>query len=196
MKVYIATSRPIGEECRRWAHWNLPPGFEWGSMDDCDIFISVLYDKIVPAEFIAGKKCFNFHPGLLPQYRGAGAFSWVLINGEKHTGVTLHEIDKDIDHGAIITRGMFEILPEHTAEDLFNLAMAQILTMFKFWFKLIITNDYGKRRFPINRKIYLRKDLEEAKDLTRFVKALTFKGKENAYFINARGEKKYLDYYA
>ena len=91
-------------------------------MDECEVFISVLYDKILPASFLEGRRCYNFHPGILPQYRGAGAFSWAILNGEKETGITLHEIDGDIDHGPIINISRFPVLPYDTASKLYEVA--------------------------------------------------------------------------
>jgi len=44
----------------------------------------------------------NLHASLLPQYRGAAPINWVLINGEKTTGVTTFFIDDKIDTGKII----------------------------------------------------------------------------------------------
>ena len=38
----------------------------------------------------------NLHASLLPQYRGAAPINWVLINGEKTTGVTTFFIDDKI----------------------------------------------------------------------------------------------------
>ena len=40
---------------------------------------------------------FNLHASLLPDYRGAAPINWVLINGEKETGITTFFIDKQID---------------------------------------------------------------------------------------------------
>jgi len=45
---------------------------------------------------------FNLHASLLPHYRGAAPINWVIINGEKQTGVTTFFIDKKIDTGAIL----------------------------------------------------------------------------------------------
>jgi methionyl-tRNA formyltransferase len=44
----------------------------------------------------------NLHASLLPHYRGAAPINWVLINGEKETGVTTFFIEKDIDTGHIL----------------------------------------------------------------------------------------------
>ena len=44
----------------------------------------------------------NLHASLLPNYRGAAPINWVLINGEKETGVSTFLIDESIDSGAIL----------------------------------------------------------------------------------------------
>ena len=137
-RVHIASSRTkeVGTRCKDWALFNTPDGFEiTDDMNECDIFISVMYDTIIPEEFISDRRCYNFHPGILPDFRGAGAFSWALLKKEKYTGITLHEIDKDIDFGPIIEVLPFIIRPNiDTAEDLFNTAMATIFTRFQYWF--------------------------------------------------------------
>ena len=35
---------------------------------------------------------FNLHGSLLPAYRGRAPVNWVLVNGERETGVTLHHM--------------------------------------------------------------------------------------------------------
>lgn len=191
MRVSIQSSRPVGEKCKAWA---LAQGYELFPMEDCDIFISVMYDKLIPEVYIKTHKCFNFHPGVLPWYRGAGAYSWSIINGEFETGVTLHEIDKDIDHGDVIAIGRFPIMKEHTAETLFNKAEDKIFEMFKKWLPKLI-HSRGLLLFQQETgRIYYRKDLEKARDLTKYVRAFTFTGKPNAYFINKKGERIELKY--
>jgi methionyl-tRNA formyltransferase len=46
----------------------------------------------------------NVHPSLLPEYRGPTPCHWVIRNGEKTTGVTVHHIDENIDSGDIVGR--------------------------------------------------------------------------------------------
>lgn len=183
MKIYIASSREIGEKCKEWAIQN---GYEITSMHDCDVFISVLYDKIISEEYIASRPCYNFHPGVLPWYRGAGAYSWAIINGEFETGVTLHKIDKDIDHGDIIHIQRFPIKDTDTAEDLFKKAENIIFDLFKNMLKILLRSDVRAFKQEEGR-IYFRKDLEKARDLSRYIRAFTFKGKPNAYYKNKSG---------
>lgn len=190
-KLHIATSRQIGERCKEWA---TAQGYALVGMEECDIFISVLYDKIIPEEYIATRTCFNFHPGVLPWYRGAGAYSWAIINGEFEAGVTLHKIDKDIDHGSVLSIHRFPINPEDTAETLFLRAEEEIFEMFKIWFLPLVTKSYVVALKQEAGRIYYRKDLEKALDLTKFVRAFSFPGKPNAYFINKNGQKVELRY--
>lgn len=44
----------------------------------------------------------NFHPSILPYYRGPVPSRWVLKNGERQTGYTLHRISERIDAGEIL----------------------------------------------------------------------------------------------
>ena len=44
----------------------------------------------------------NLHASLLPNYRGAAPINWVLINGEKKTGVSTFLINEQIDTGAVL----------------------------------------------------------------------------------------------
>lgn len=52
--------------------------------------------NLLPGGFI------NFHFGLLPQYRGVNPVLAQMINGETHSGITIHIVDKGIDTGPIV----------------------------------------------------------------------------------------------
>ena len=190
-KVYIASSRPIGDRLKAWAKDNMPKGWELAvSMEDCQVFISAMYSKLIPEEYINERKCFNFHPGILPYYRGSGAFSWALINNNTHVGITLHEIDGNIDHGDIIKIVMWPIVKGDTAEALYNKGMLIIEKMFQEWFEKLLTGEYqATKQDESKARLYFRKDLDTMKDLTRFVRAFTFEGKDSAYYYNSKGKK-------
>lgn len=190
-KVTVATSRKIGETCREWAKENTPEGFEYtDSIDDCDILISVMYGELLSEQFISSKvRCVNFHPGILPEYRGSGAYSWVILNGEKETGVTLHEIDRSIDHGQVIEKRSFPVTEKDTAYSLFVQAEKVMFEMFKDWYESILQGEYTKEEQDESKAaIYYRKDLEEVRDVTRFAKAFCFPGKSNAFYYDSSGQ--------
>lgn len=193
MKVCIASSRPIGAECRKWAESYT--GYEFvDSIEECEVLFSVLYrDLIKPEQLRNITRAVNFHVGSLPDYRGSACHNWAIINGEKDLGITLHEIDIGIDTGDIIDELKIPIHPEDTAETLLHRSEQMIYKMFQMWFYAVMRGDYDAvaqdRRAG---KTYYRKDLQAAKDLTRFVRAFTFEDKEPAFYINAKGEKVYL----
>lgn len=58
---------------------------------------------------------FNLHDALLPKYRGFAPTNWVIINGEKQTGLTLHYIDSATDNGDIVDQIKVDVDPLETA---------------------------------------------------------------------------------
>ncbi len=77
-----------------------------------EIFVVVAY-RILPKTLIKLPKfgAINLHASLLPKYRGAGPIQWALMNGEKKTGVTIFQISKNIDTGAILLNKEVSISP-------------------------------------------------------------------------------------
>lgn len=60
----------------------------------------------------------NLHASMLPDYRGAAPINWVLINGEKSTGVTTFFIGKDIDTGNLLKQKSVELTSNTLAGEL------------------------------------------------------------------------------
>ncbi len=71
-----------------------------------DLFIVASYGKIIPKVVIDLPKfhVLNVHPSLLPKYRGPSPLQEQILNDEKNIGVTIIEIDEDVDHGPIIAQ--------------------------------------------------------------------------------------------
>jgi phosphoribosylglycinamide formyltransferase-1 len=53
----------------------------------------------------------NIHPSLLPAFPGANAVAQALAHGVKVTGVTIHVVDEEVDHGPIIAQRAVPVLP-------------------------------------------------------------------------------------
>lgn len=53
----------------------------------------------------------NVHPSLLPRYRGASPVATPLINGDVESGVTIIQMDSQLDHGPIILQRKTYIFP-------------------------------------------------------------------------------------
>jgi len=71
-----------------------------------DIFLVASYGKIIPPDWLETPTVgtFNIHFSLLPKYRGALCISEAIKNQDPETGVTLMEMDKQLDHGPIIAQ--------------------------------------------------------------------------------------------
>lgn len=60
----------------------------------------------------------NIHPSLLPAFPGAHAVSAALERGVAVTGVTVHFVDDQVDHGPIVAQRAVNVEPEDTVESL------------------------------------------------------------------------------
>jgi phosphoribosylglycinamide formyltransferase-1 len=57
-------------------------------------------------------KMLNVHPALLPAFPGAHAVREALAWGAKLTGVTVHVVDEEVDHGPILAQEAVPILDD------------------------------------------------------------------------------------
>ncbi len=54
----------------------------------------------------------NIHPSLLPAFPGLDAQKQAFEYGVKFTGCTVHFVDEELDHGAIIKQAVVPVLPD------------------------------------------------------------------------------------
>lgn len=72
--------------------------------EDIDvIFIIYQFDIIVPGNLTSRFRFFNFHAGSISTNRGAHPIIRSVLNGDKSSELTLHEIDSKIDQGIIVS---------------------------------------------------------------------------------------------
>ena len=80
-----------------------------------NICVVAAYGKIIPEQYLSIPKYFlNIHPSLLPKYRGPTPIQTAILNGEEKTGITIMQVDKDVDHGPIFEQKEFVIEPDET----------------------------------------------------------------------------------
>ena len=96
-----------------------------------DILFSFYYrDMLKPALLnIPPSGCLNLHGSLLPKYRGRCPINWVLINGEKETGVTLHYMTPMPDDGDIAGQRSIPITDDDTALTLHKKAVKASISL-------------------------------------------------------------------
>ncbi len=85
-----------------------------------DLVVSVAAPQIFRSKLLAvpGRGCINIHNALLPAYQGMLPSFWVLANGERFTGTTVHYMNERVDAGDIILQERFEISDEDTLHSL------------------------------------------------------------------------------
>tara|TARA_B100000287_G_C20674248_1_gene794635 strand:+ start:5330 stop:5935 length:606 start_codon:yes stop_codon:yes gene_type:complete len=195
-KIYITDNKEIGLKCKQWAQGNLPMGFEiTNDIDKCDIFISVLYDKIVDNKFLVDRDCYNFHPAILPEYAGVGTMTWSILNNEKYHGITLHLIDSGIDTGDIIDITKIRIDDNETSYSLNKKTIKKMLGFFKEKFYIILEKKYKtiKQDFS-KRNLYSYNDLDTLLDLSKYMRATYFPDKTSPYYYDESNKKQEVNY--
>lgn len=86
------------------------------------VIYSFSYRDLIPETLLelAPLGAFNLHPSLLPAYRGRAPVNWVLVNGERETGVTLHYMVARADAGDIVGQRAVAIDDGDTALTLYR----------------------------------------------------------------------------
>jgi len=81
-----------------------------------DVYVVIAYGKIIPKAIFGSPPhgTVNVHYSLLPELRGPSPVQWALLEGAQKTGVTLMEIDAEMDHGRILSQEEVGILPTDT----------------------------------------------------------------------------------
>lgn len=87
-----------------------------------DVIVVAAYGRILPESVLSlpGFGCINIHASLLPRWRGASPVANALIAGDEETGVTLMELDRGMDTGAIILAEKTPIGPDERAPELLD----------------------------------------------------------------------------
>jgi len=87
--------------------------------DNVDWLVLAGFMKILSAGFIASfrGRIINIHPSLLPSFPGAHSIEKAWLSGVHVSGVTIHYVDEQVDHGPILAQEPVRILPDDTLED-------------------------------------------------------------------------------
>jgi phosphoribosylglycinamide formyltransferase-1 len=89
-------------------------------VDGADALVLAGFMRILGREAMARfpNKIVNIHPSLLPAFPGLDPIPRALAAGVKLTGVTVHFVDEEVDHGPIIAQRSVSILPDDDADSL------------------------------------------------------------------------------
>ena len=90
-----------------------------------DAAVVFAFGQILPQAFLDIPRygCINIHASLLPMYRGAAPIQWVIIDGQKETGVTIMQMDAGLDTGDMLKKLVVPIAEDETGGSLHDKLM-------------------------------------------------------------------------
>ncbi len=90
-----------------------------------DAVVVFAFGQILPQKFLDIPRygCINIHASLLPKYRGAAPIQWVIIDGEKETGITIMQMDAGLDTGDMLKKLVIPIAEDETGGSLHDKLM-------------------------------------------------------------------------
>jgi methionyl-tRNA formyltransferase len=83
---------------------------------DAEIGIMAFVLQFAPQDFVKIPKhgTIQYHPSLLPKYRGPSSINWPLIRGDTKTGLTIFRPTDGLDEGPVILQKETPISPDDT----------------------------------------------------------------------------------
>ncbi len=101
---------------------NQPGLLESVAAEQPDFLFSFYYRFMLSPQALAlaRRGAYNMHGSLLPKYRGRVPVNWAIIQGERETGASLHEMVAKPDAGRLADQLAIPILPNDTALDVFR----------------------------------------------------------------------------
>src|ERR1700730_4183110 len=101
---------------------------------DTDLGVMAYVLQFAPQDFVTIPRhgMIQYHPSLLPRYRGPSAINWPIIRGDTRTGLTVFRPTDGLDEGPVILQRETEIGPDDTLgtvyfDRLFPMGVAALL---------------------------------------------------------------------
>ena len=87
-----------------------------------DLMIVAAYGMLLPETILNAPKygCINMHTSLLPRWRGAAPIQRAIQAGDHETGISIMQMDRDLDTGAVLLQKKCPISPTDTSGSLHN----------------------------------------------------------------------------
>ena len=166
------------------------------------LILSIHCKQLFPAELLSSIRCVNVHPGYNPFNRGWFPHVFSIVNGLK-TGVTIHEMDEQLDHGAIIAREEYILKSWDTSASAYaNILKIERKLLLKHFIS-IRDGEYQTISPEAEGNINYRNDYEKLKFLNldrrgtfkeflSQLRALSHGELKNAYFHDENGKRVFV----
>jgi methionyl-tRNA formyltransferase len=88
---------------------------------DADLGVMAYVLQFVPQDFTRAPRLgtIQYHPSLLPRYRGPSSINWPIIRGDSHTGLTIFRPTDGLDEGPVLMQKTVPIGPDDTLADVY-----------------------------------------------------------------------------
>lgn len=165
-----------------------------------DLVVSYLFWQKIKEPLISHPQygCINFHPALLPQWRGTAGYNMAIMHKLQEWGATAHYVDENIDTGAIIRTYKFNF--DYRYETAYSLE-EKTQRIQQDLYKHVFTDIMEQGKLPAiaqqdEQGVYIsRRQMEEAKridftsdDIDLKIRAFWFPPYTGA-FIEANGQR-------
>src|SRR5438094_2176752 len=106
----LAASLPVYQP----ASYRKPEVWEEFRALEPDLQVMAFVTLFVPEDFlnIPTKGTIQYHPSLLPRFRGPSAINWPIIQGETETGLSIFWPDNGLDTGDVLLQAKTHIGPD------------------------------------------------------------------------------------
>lgn len=113
-------ARRLGLETHEVDSVNEGPAFERIAAIGPDVIVVVSFGQILKQRVLNVPRlgCLNFHPSMLPKFRGAAPVQRAVMAGVRTSGLTIMRLVKKLDAGPILMQRPWEIGEVRSAEEL------------------------------------------------------------------------------
>ena len=142
--MLVASDNPQARALERARHAGIPTSvIPWSAHRDRTSFSTALADvieesgakgvvlagfmRILGPSFVERftDRVLNIHPSLLPAFPGAHAVEDAVRHGVTVTGLTIHFVDEEVDHGPIVAQVPIRVEADDTPESLHERIQAE-----------------------------------------------------------------------
>jgi len=94
--------------------------------------LCLTFDKRIPPSLVSHYRghIINVHMGLLPAFPGLRALDQAIAANVRFLGATIHEVDEELDHGAIVAQCVLGLRRGETAESAGNRLFGTLRLMY------------------------------------------------------------------
>lgn len=167
------------------------------------LVLSLHCKQLFPTKLVNGIRCVNVHPGFNPYNRGWFPQVFSIIN-KLPVGVTIHEMDEQLDHGMIIVQKKIDIFQFETSYDVYKKVQEMEIELLKENLRNILDNNYELIDPSSEGNINLKKEfislceinldrLVTFREAIDYLRAMSFSGYKNAYFHDEFGRKIFVE---